>query len=162
MLALSRKTGYSLIALSVLAGHGSSVVPARQIAAETGAPLPVLTNALKDLVRAGIVTSERGACGGYSLAKEPNAVSLHDLITAIEGPFHFVRCVVTDAHTANSTCSLVASCPTRLPARRLHVRLEGFLKSITLAELIDDTDGQPVDATPSMDQPHTGVKEVAE
>ena len=164
MFALSRKTGYALIALSVLAKRAPQVVSAREIAADSGVSLPVLTNILKSLVHAEIVVSERGACGGYRLAKSPDTVTLHDLIAAIEGPFRFVRCARTKADLSNRPCDLESSCPTRVPAHRIHARLKQFLSSITIAELVDDT-ATPVERrmrkTEPQDLEQTVVKELA-
>ena len=75
MLALSRKTDYALMALSVLARRERGVISAREVAADSGAPLSILTNILKNLVRAGIIVSERGAYGGYSLAGSPDTIT---------------------------------------------------------------------------------------
>jgi len=135
MLALTKKTDYALIALSFLANRPGKVVSAREIAGISGVPLPILTNTLKSLSHAGIVASERGSRGGYTLAKPADQVSLDELITAIEGPIHFVRCMLSDGETAQSPCIMEPSCPVRLPAHRIYDRLKQFLKSITLAEL---------------------------
>jgi Rrf2 family protein len=140
MFGLSRKTDYALIALWVIAKHGSDVVCAREIAKDGHLPLPILTNILKALARAGIIVSERGACGGYSLAAPPDAITLFDLITAMEGPLQFVRCALARGKSSGSACGLEGSCPTRLPAHKVHARLTEFLDSITLAELMNDAE----------------------
>ena len=101
MLSLSKKTDYALIALAYLgqvrgehsphATSESDAVSARKIADKHSLPLPLLMNLLKDLVRARIVTSVRGATGGYRLAVDPADVSLLDVVQAIDGPVQMVE-----------------------------------------------------------------------
>ncbi len=138
MLALTKKTDYALIALSYLAKRVEGVTSAREISKASHVPLPILTNILKTLAHAGMVASERGSAGGYSLAKPAESINLHDLITAIEGPFHFVQCVSTGTDAHRTPCELEPCCSIRQPAHRIHDRLKEFLESVTLAELVDD------------------------
>ena len=136
MLGLTKKTDYALIAVSHLAKCSEGVVSAREIAEASGVPLPILTNVLKTLTNAGIVASARGAYGGYGLAKPTEAISLHELITVIEGPFQFVRCVLVTAQPDKGPCELAPSCPIRHPAAKLHGRLKAFLENVSLAEVV--------------------------
>ena len=138
MLALTKKTDYALIALSYLARRNEGVMSARELAKASRVPLPILTNILKTLAHAGMVGSERGSAGGYSLAKPPESINLHELITAIEGPVHFVQCVSVGPDAHHNHCELEPCCSIRLPAHRVHGRLKEFLESVTLAELVDD------------------------
>jgi len=138
MLALTKKTDYALIALSYLAKRAEGVMSARELATASRVPLPILTNILKTLARACMVASERGSAGGYSLAKPAESISLHELITAIEGPVHFVQCVSAGAESHRNPCELEPCCSIRQPAHRVHGRLKEFLESVTLAELVDD------------------------
>jgi Rrf2 family protein len=138
MLALTKKTDYALIALSYLAKRVEGVVSARELANVSRVPLPILTNILKTLAHAGMVVSERGSAGGYSLAKAAESISLHELITAIEGPFHFVQCVSVGSDERRNPCELEPCCAIRQPAHRVHGRLKEFLETVTLAELLED------------------------
>jgi len=136
MLALTKKTDYALIALAELAKRAEAVVSAREISKRYGVPLALLTNILKGLNRAGIVKSERGAYGGYRLARPAECVNLNELITAIEGPFQFVRCATSEVEHGQHNCELEPSCPIRLPAHRIRDRLTRLLEGVTLAELV--------------------------
>lgn len=142
MLSLTKKTDYALIALAQLAQRNGRLISAREVAESGGVPLPILTNILKTLTHAGIVGSERGSRGGYFLARAPESISLDDLITAIEGPRHFVKCFGSAKESATGkenghghACTLEPTCPIRLPAQRVHERFRHFLNSVTLAEL---------------------------
>lgn len=166
MLTLTKKTHYALIALSLLAKRSGGVISARQIAETSGLPLPILTNVLKTLANAGIVSSTRGATGGYEPAKPMEAISLHELITTIEGPFHFVQCATSETQIEKGSCEHESSCPIRRPAYRIHDRLKAFLKSVSLSEIISDTpDGvadQPVTGTESAPAREPTVTELTE
>ncbi|MGG6293002.1 RrF2 family transcriptional regulator [Leptolyngbya sp. AN02str] len=84
---LSCKSEYALLALFELATHFSSGEPMqiRQIAAEQQIPDRYLEQLLATLRRAGLVRSQRGAKGGYVLAREPWKITLLEVINCIEG-----------------------------------------------------------------------------
>ncbi len=151
MLTLTKKTDYALVALSYLAKRTGEIVSARELGKLSQIPLPILTNILKTLAQAGIVVSERGSSGGYSLAEPASRIDLHKLITAIEGPVQFVQCAASEAETGKAKCDLASGCPVRLPANRIHGRLKEFLESVTLAELLED-DETPVPALAALDK----------
>jgi Rrf2 family protein len=84
---LSCKSEYALLALLELTTHHNNGEPLqiRQIAAEQKIPDRYLEQLLATLRRAGILRSQRGARGGYLLAKEPWQISLWDVVNCIEG-----------------------------------------------------------------------------
>ncbi len=84
------KVDYGIRALLTLAAAGSPQT-AEQMALEQGLPPRFLGAILADLRRAGIVASQRGAEGGYRLAREPSAVTVADVIRALDGPLAEVR-----------------------------------------------------------------------
>jgi len=133
MLTLTRKTEYGLIAVCHLAQVGKQVVSARDIAQEHDVPLPLLMNVLKKLNRTGHVASVRGAHGGYVLNVAPEQFTLNDLIAAVEGPVHLVRC--TNTSRGARKCNRTAKCFIRQSVVRLHERLRTFLESVTIAEI---------------------------
>jgi len=139
MLSLTKKTDYALIALSHLARRGTLTTSAREVAQASRVPLPILTNILKTLAHAGVVASERGASGGYRMAKPTSAITLQELIRTIEGPIAFVQCVHEGGETHGESCELTPCCPIRLPAKRIHDRLHDFLQGVTLADLMEDS-----------------------
>ncbi len=135
MLALTKKTDYALIALSHLVANGNRVANARAIAARYHIPVSLLMNVMKLLAHKGIVRSVRGSKGGYVLAVRPEEVSLHTVILAIEGPVEFVSCVEPAGENGEASCELLSVCPISRPVRRVHDRLEQFLKDVTLTEI---------------------------
>jgi Rrf2 family protein len=88
---VSAKVDYALRALAELAAAPPGPVKAEQIATAQSIPLKFLENILLELRRAEIVTSRRGAEGGYRLARPAAEVSVADVIRAVEGPIATVR-----------------------------------------------------------------------
>jgi len=84
---VTAKAEYALRAATVLASSGPGPVKSEAIAAAEGIPLRFLHNILAALTRAGILTSLRGADGGYELTRAPGAITVADVIRAVEGPF---------------------------------------------------------------------------
>lgn len=84
---LSCKSEYALLALLELAAHYTSNEPLqiRQIAAQQNIPDRYLEQLLATLRRAGLVRSQRGARGGYLLAREPWKITLLDVVNCLEG-----------------------------------------------------------------------------
>ncbi|MBD1867485.1 Rrf2 family transcriptional regulator [Oculatella sp. FACHB-28] len=84
---LSCKSEYAILALLELAAHYDSGEPLqiRQIAAEQNIPDRYLEQLLATMRRSGLVRSQRGARGGYILAREPWKISLLDIVESIEG-----------------------------------------------------------------------------
>jgi Rrf2 family protein len=84
------KADYAVRAAIELAAAGD-LLTAEQIAQAQEIPLNFLENILRDLRRGGIVESRRGQAGGYTLAKPAAAISLADVIRAVDGPLANVR-----------------------------------------------------------------------
>ncbi len=88
---VSAKVDYALRALAELASSPAATVKAERLATAQEIPLKFLENILLELRRAEIVSSQRGAEGGYRLAKPAAEISLADVIRAVEGPIATVR-----------------------------------------------------------------------
>ena len=84
---VTAKAEYALRAATVLASSGPGPLKSEAIAAAEGIPLRFLHNILASLTRAGILSSLRGADGGYELCREATKISVADVIRAVEGPF---------------------------------------------------------------------------
>lgn len=162
MIALSRKADYALIALSHLARSPEQVFSCREIASRYRVPLATLTNTMKVLTRAGILVSERGAHGGYGLARAAVRITLYDIIEAVDGPPSLVRCVERWDGSENGRCDIAETCPVRLPVRRIHNRLVAVLREVTLAEIAQSSEEEIIcDITPSPVSATFTVQELA-
>jgi Rrf2 family protein len=140
MFGFTKKTDYALVALARLAEefHGGGRLSARQIAEHYGVPLPVLMNVLKDLTTGGLVRSTRGPRGGYVLARGPQAISMAEILGAMEGPVKVTPCCEETEETACLECNLVVRCPVTKSVRVLNDRIHAFLERVTLRDLMSD------------------------
>ena len=88
---VSAKADYAIRAMVELAAAGEGPVKAERIAQAQEIPLKFLENIMGDLRQGGLVRSQRGADGGYWLARPAAAITLADVIRAVEGPLANVR-----------------------------------------------------------------------
>ena len=88
---VSAKADYALRALSELAAVGGGPVKGAQLSAAQSIPPKFLENILIELRHAGIIRSQRGAEGGYRLARPPEQINLAEIIRAVDGPLANVR-----------------------------------------------------------------------
>jgi Rrf2 family protein len=88
---VSAKSDYALRALLELTQAGEGPIKGERLAQTQGIPLKFLENILTDLRHAGIVRSQRGAEGGYWLARDADTISVGEVIRAVDGPLASVR-----------------------------------------------------------------------
>ncbi len=132
-------TEYSLIISIHLAKRGRSGVPqvaARELAEAERLPADYVEQILLRLRRAGIVESVRGAKGGYFLAKDPGAITVGQVMAASEHQTFEMNC---DSHPVDAErCSPGSACTIRPVWQALQQRIDDFLDSVTLADLLKD------------------------
>ena len=85
MIILSKLADYGVIVATHLAAHPDRQANAAAIAAATRLPQATVAKLLKALAHAGLVTATRGAAGGYRLARLPTAISVAEVVAAIDG-----------------------------------------------------------------------------
>lgn len=144
--SLTRKTDYALVALARLAEEARGAqqpLSARQIAEEYGLPLPLLMNVLKDLHKAEIVCSRRGASGGYMLCcHDPAEVSMLQIIEALEGTVKVALCCDDEEpHGATEpcvACRVLAKCPNVTPMQKFNDLVRSFLSQVTLKDVLEN------------------------
>lgn len=145
MLHLTRKCDYALVAVAHLALEDSdqdSPISARQIAEKFMLPVQVLVTVLKDLHRADIVGSTRGARGGYFLQRDAVTLTVADVVDAIEGPARITPCCEDDDQDACIACSTTPVCPISQNVRQLNHRIRTLLRSVTLQDLMNNSDAE--------------------
>ena len=129
---VSAKVDYALRAVTELAASPPGFVTAERLAAAQGIPLKFLENILLELRRAEIVASQRGAEGGYRLAKPAADVSLADVIRAVEGPIATVRGARPEETTYTG-----AATGLRDVWIELRTSMRGVLETTSLADLVE-------------------------
>lgn len=129
---LSSMADYAVVTMSAAARHcGGSRVSAAELAAETGLPVPTVQKLVSRLTAAGLLRSTRGVGGGLKLARPAAAISLADIIEAVEGPIALTQCV----DEARSDCSLDACCAVRPHWPIVNEALRGALSQVPLTRL---------------------------
>lgn len=143
MLRLSKRSDYALIAMRHLAvPRDRASVSARELAETYDIPVELLAKVLQKLVRAKLLTSHQGIRGGYDLARPSTAISVADIVSAIDGPLTMTACSEDD-----HSCDQYEKCNIRDPLWKLKDRIVASLVSCSLAELASDA---PVPASPGV------------
>ena len=130
MLRVGKLTDYGTAIMTSLAQQPDRLQSAAEIAAELRLTLPTVSKVLKALVQHGLVVSLRGAKGGYSLAVQPEAISVAQIIAAIEGPIALTEC----SDTAKA-CEQASLCSVRGNWQRINKAVLAALQQVTLADL---------------------------
>ena len=130
MLKLSKLTDYSVVVLVRLADE-NGIQTSGGIAATTGVPEPTVAKVLKIMTAAGLVLSQRGARGGYRLARPIAAISVAEVIMAIDGPIALTACV---EHSA-TVCDASSLCPVKGRWDTVNTAIHDALSAITLADM---------------------------
>lgn len=131
MLRISKLTDYGTVLLAHLAANQPQVCSAADAASATGIASPTVSKLLKSLAKAGLVTSTRGANGGYELARSPKAISAADVIDALEGPVS-----ITECSSSQSLCEHEDICSVGSAWQRINVAIRHALDDVTLSDLI--------------------------
>ena len=139
MLRVTKLTDYATLVLTVLAARPGNVLSAPDLAEHAGLEAPTVAKVLKPLAQAGLVEGFRGANGGYRLARDPSAISLVEIVEAMEGPLGMTECSLHDGQ-----CGIEQSCGVRANWRRINDVVADALRGVSLAEML-----QPAPAAPA-------------
>ncbi len=128
---LSAKTRYGMRAMLELAEHSQGgPLQIKAIARNQDISMKYLEQLIGILKTAGLVTSARGAKGGYTLSKKPVEIKLSDIFIALEGPVNTAECLLD-----RNYCGKTAECITRQLWAELQNVIINFLDSLTLQDL---------------------------
>jgi Rrf2 family protein len=134
MLRLSKKADYALLAMRHLAANADrGAVSARELAEAYDLPPELLAKVLQRLVRSRLLTSIQGIRGGYGLAQPAGAISVADVIIAIDGPL-----TVTACSESNHNCEQYSKCDIRDPLWQIKDRIVSALQATSIAGLAAD------------------------
>jgi FeS assembly SUF system regulator len=132
-LRLSNLTDYAVVLLSAAARHcGCARVNAAELAQETGLPLPTVQKLVSKLSAAGLLRSVRGSGGGFKLARPAAAISLVDIIEAVEGPIALTACVEAGKHD----CGMEGACKVQPHWGAVNGAVRGALANVNLTALV--------------------------
>ncbi|MHA6318581.1 SUF system Fe-S cluster assembly regulator [Altererythrobacter sp. CAU 1778] len=127
---LSNLADYAVLTMSAAARHcGGGRTSAAELANETGLPVPTVQKVVSKLSAAGLIRSTRGAGGGLQLARPAAAISVADIVEAVEGPIALTACIEGGECAVDHTCNLRPHWPL------VNDALRGALAGISLIQL---------------------------
>lgn len=130
---LSNMADYAVVVMSAASRHcGSTRVSATDLAAETGLALPTAQKLVSILSKAGLLRSARGSGGGIQLARPAAAITLADIIEAVEGPIALTSCIDTGSHN----CAMEGTCRVQPHWAVVNSAVRGALAEISLTTLV--------------------------
>jgi Rrf2 family protein len=131
MLKLTKKADYGLMAMKHLAERADEgACSAKDVAEAYGIPPEAMAKILQRLVKAGLLLSQHGMNGGYTLARDPGLISAFEVIRAIDGPLFITSCI-----TVRGECGQTDRCTIREPLRRVNQSIEDVLRQITISQM---------------------------
>ena len=133
LMRLSSLADYAVVMMSAAARHcgGVARLNATSLAEETGLPLPTVQKLVSRLSAAGLIESARGTGGGFRLSRPAAAISLADIVEAIEGPIGLTSCVDGGRHD----CCIEESCRVKPHWNAVNGAVKGALAGVSLASL---------------------------
>jgi len=132
LIRLSKRTDYGLMAIRRLASvPGGAFLSAREIAQEHRIPPALMAKLLQKLARRGLVSSHHGTKGGYQIARPASAITLWEVIEAIEGPLCFIECL----DPSKGSCPQLPSCTVQRPLLLVQKKIAEVLGRTTLGDL---------------------------
>ena len=131
---LRRNTDYALRLAVNLAGHSDEeALSTRVLAEREDVSYQLACKLMQKLHAAGLVESDMGPKGGFRLSRAPDEIPLTEVIEAIQGPLRLNRCVL-----GQGACPRYETCSVRAKIGELQEQMDGYLRSVTLGELVQN------------------------
>lgn len=131
MVRLSRLADYAVLLLSHMAAERGRIHTALDLSAATRLPAPTVSKILAIVARHELLESIRGREGGYRLARAPEAISVEEIITAVDGPIALTVCV----EHGPGVCEFEPFCPSHTNWQRINDAVRDALGRVRLADL---------------------------
>lgn len=133
MFTFTKKADYALLALSFLATEGAGrLVGPREIAKRYEIPAELLAKVMQTLARRRLVASVPGPTGGYRLTLEPRAISVGEVVEAVDGPLAIAQCW---EEPGVDGCAQSPHCHLRGPLARIQEEMVRLLRATTLEDV---------------------------
>src|SRR3954454_21656879 len=130
---LSHLADYAVVLMTPAARYPAGArLSATELAGDTGVPLPTAQKLMGQLAGCGLLTSARGASGGFALARPAAEISLADIVEAVEGPIAMTVC---SGREGASDCALDAHCRVKPHMGIVGIAVRGALGAVSLTEL---------------------------
>ena len=132
MICIAKLTDYGIVLLTSFVRE-ERAWSASELAETSTLPVTTVAKILKMLTKGGILQSQRGKLGGYSLTRAPKAISVAEILEAMEGPLCLTECSGRKGHS----CALEDGCPVRTHWRRINEAVRRSLDELSLAEMAE-------------------------
>lgn len=139
MIRVAKLTDYGIALMARLAQAPAGSATARDLAEALGLPLPTVSKLLKLLARQELLSSQRGAKGGYSLARRPEEITLAEMVSALEGRVAVTEC----AGETGCSCGLEPTCDVRENWGWINRQVMSALENVTLREMAGSLASKP-------------------
>lgn len=131
MLRIGKLTDYATVLMTCLAARPGEVLAASELAEHAHLEPPTVSKLLKQLASAGLIDSRRGIHGGYLLARAATAISVLDIVVALEGPLGMTEC-----SAVQGSCGHEPHCRVQGNWRRISRVIESALANTSLADML--------------------------
>src|SRR5690348_5942538 len=129
---LSHLADYAVVLMTAAARRPAGArLSATELSGETGVPLPTAQKLMGQLAGCGLLSSARGASGGFALSKPAQDISLADIVEAVEGPIALTMC----SDSNNHECILDAHCRVKPHIGVVGRAVRGALDAVSLEQL---------------------------
>ena len=133
MIRLTKQADYGILLMTQFARAGKNgLFSVNELAQRSGLSAPMVNKTVKQLCKAGLLTSSRGVNGGYQLARDSGSVTLEEIIEAVDGPIALTEC----HEHGGGACGILDQCPTRINWGVINQAIRDSLSGITLLEMI--------------------------
>lgn len=132
MVRVTKLTDYGIALMVRLAGEQSGdQLTAQDLSEAMSIPLPTVRKLLKTLAREGLLESTRGASGGYRLARDPDSITLMEMVTVLEGPVAVTECSTGD----RCDCAIEHVCSMKENWSWINQQFRNTLENYNLAQM---------------------------
>ena len=129
---LTHLADYAVVLMTAAARYPAGArLSATELSADTGVPLPTAQKLMGQLATAGLLSSARGASGGFALSRPADDISLADIVEAVEGPIALTMC----SDSNNHECALDGHCRVKPHMGVVGNAVRGALGAVTLQQL---------------------------
>ncbi|MEO1190425.1 MAG: SUF system Fe-S cluster assembly regulator [Pseudomonadota bacterium] len=142
MFRLNRLTDYAVVVLSQMHPRERGLSSAQSLSELSGVPLPTVAKLMNLLSRDGVVTSYRGASGGYCLSRPAEEISVASIVEAIEGPIALTAC----AEGSLDPCDVQSLCPMAGNWNQVNGAIRQALENVSLRDMA------PASYSPAVDR----------
>jgi FeS assembly SUF system regulator len=132
VIRLTNLADYAVVVMAAAAREPDMKFSAARVAELTGIPAPTVAKLMGTLARGGLLSASRGVAGGFMLARAPDAISVAEIVEAVDGPIALTSCAGTDVHD----CAMEGHCAIRGHWPPINRAVRGALAAVTLAQLV--------------------------